>query len=140
VEGQPRRNDDRFYRYPSHRVVAIVDHAADVDEAVSELQQIGVDTAHVDVLSGPEGARLLDRTGRRHGLRARLLRWAQRGAYEGETLRAHEHALNDGKHVIYVPVRGEEERTQVARILRAAGGSSLLYFRGWSIEEMPGGV
>jgi hypothetical protein len=135
MSGQPRRNEDRFYRYPMHRVVAIIDDESQVDAALDHLGRAGVEVTGVNVLSGPQGARLLDRSGTGHGLRARLVRLAQRGAYEIDVLRAHERALNDGHHVIYVPVRGDNERRKVVDILRAAGGHYLLHFRAWSIEE-----
>ena len=95
-----------------------------------------MDVTTVNVLSGPHGARLLDRTGTGHGIRARLLRLLQRGAYEDDALQAHEAALARGHDVIYVPVKNEEERKKVADILRASGGRYRLYFGRWSIEEM----
>ena len=136
MSGQPRRNEDRFYRYPKHRIVAIVDDEQQVDTAITTLEQAGVDASSVHVLSGPAGARLLDRSGKRHGLRARLLRFVQGGAFETDALRQHEKALNDGQHVIYVPARGDNTRRAIAQILRAAGGHHLLYFGTWSIAEL----
>jgi DNA-binding NarL/FixJ family response regulator len=134
---QPRRNEVRFYRYPMHRVAAIIDDEGGVQAALDALRQAEVDVTKVNVLSGREGARLLDRTGTGHGLRARLLRLAQWGAYEATALDAHERALNDGHHVIFVPVRSDDQRSQVIDILRAAGGHYLLHFRLWSIELLP---
>jgi len=93
--------------------------------------------AAVNVLSGPEWASLLDRSGVRHGLRARFLRFFQKAAYESDALEAHERALNDGQHVIYVPVRNDKEARTVADILRAAGGRGILYFGVWSVTELP---
>src|SRR5215211_167106 len=136
MSGQPRRNEDRFYRYPMHRVVAIVDDNSQVDAALHELERAGMDVSSVHVLSGPEGARLLDSSGTGHGLRARLLRLAQWGAYEMDTLQAHARALNKGHHVVYVPARTDDDRRRVVDILRAAGGHYVLYFRTWSIEEI----
>ena len=132
--GQPRRNEVRFYRYPLRRVVAVIDDDANVQAALRALGQAGVDVTKVNVLMGLEGARLLDRTGAGHGLRAQLLRLAQWGAYEGDALDIHERALNDGRNVVYVPVRGDHQRARVVDILRTAGGQYLLYFRLWSIE------
>jgi hypothetical protein len=95
-----------------------------------------VDITAVNVLSGPEGSHLLDRTGMGHGVRARLLRLLQRGAYESEALQAHEDALMKGRHVVYVPVKNDEEKQKVAEILRAAGGHYRRFFGRWSIEEI----
>jgi hypothetical protein len=118
------------------RVTAVIDDDAGVQSALNALRQAGVNVTKVNVLSGPEGARLLDRTGSRHGLRARLLRLAQRGVYEGDALEAHERALSHGHHVLFVPVRDEEQLSRVADILRSVGGQYLLRFRMWSIEKL----
>lgn len=134
---RPHRNENRFYRYPMRRVSAIIDDTADLRTALDALPRAGVDVSKVHVLTGPEGARLLDRGGTGHGLRARLLRLAQRGAYEGNALEAHERALKDGHHVVFVPVRSDEQRSRIVEVLRAAGGYHLLHFRPWSIEVLP---
>jgi hypothetical protein len=131
---QPRHNENRPYRYPMRRVVAVLDDASGVQTALGALEREGVDVSEVNLLTGEEGARLLDRTGRAHGLRARLLRLAQRGAYEGDVLEAHDRALEQGRHVIFVPYRDDEQSERILEILRAAGGHYLLKFRRWNIE------
>jgi hypothetical protein len=133
----PRRNEDRFYRYPKNRVVAVIADDAHLSAALRDLERVGVNMPDVNVLSGEEGARLLDRTGTGHGLRARLLRAFQRGAYEVDALRAHERALQAGQHVVYVPVRDERQARRVADVLRSADGHYLLYFGAWSIGQLP---
>jgi hypothetical protein len=134
---QARRNENRFYRYPMRRISAIIDDAAGLQAALDALPQTAVDVSKVHVLTGPEGARLLDRSGTGHGLWARLLRLAQWGAYEGNALEAHERALQSGHNVIFVPVRNTEQRSRIVEVLRTAGGYHLLHFRPWSIEMLP---
>jgi hypothetical protein len=134
---QPRRNEQRFYRYPMNRVVAIVDDAPSLDLALADLGSAGMDVSEVNVLSGPRGARLLDPAGVRHGLRSLFLRWRQGVfGYEADALGVHTHALLTGRHVIYVPVKGEEERQRVIDVLRARGAHHLLHFHKWTIEEV----
>jgi hypothetical protein len=130
---QPLRNERRFYRYPTFRVAAILDDADDTRTALDGLERAGVDISKVNLLTGQEGARLLDRTGRRHGWGARLLRLLQRGAYEGDALEAHERALEEGRNVIFVPVSGDEESFRIVEILRAAGGHYVLHFHPWHV-------
>jgi hypothetical protein len=137
VRGPPRRNEDRFYRYPTNRIVAILPGDAPLSSALGKLEPLGVSVADVNVLSGADGVRLLDRTGAGHGLRARLLRMFQRGAYEVNTLRVHEQALRAGGHVIYVPVRDKDQARKVAGVLRDAGGRDVLYFGTWAISQLP---
>jgi hypothetical protein len=139
MTGQPRQNENRFYRYPKRRIVAVIDDDAPLDATVRSLSGVGVDAGEVNVLSGPDGARLLDRSGADHGLRARLLRLVQGGAFESDALRVHEQALNDGRHVIYVPVQDRPQLAKAVSLLRAAGGRYLLYFGAWSVEQLPVG-
>jgi hypothetical protein len=130
---QPVLNENRFYRYPMFRVTAILDDAEDTRAALEALEQDGVDLSKVNLLTGREGARRLDRTGRVHGWAARLLRLLQRGAYEGEALEAHERALENGHNVIFVPARGNDASDRIVKILRAAGGRYILHFHPWNV-------
>ena len=134
---QPRRNEPRFYRYPMHRVVAIIDDSASLETTLDDLKAAGINVYTMNVLSGHEGARLLDRTGTTHGLRGRLLRLAQKTAYENEALAAHEKALINGRHILYVPVKGSDQRRRVVDIIRNHGGYGIIHFRRWAIEHIP---
>jgi hypothetical protein len=136
---QPRRNEPRFYRYPMRRVAAVIDDSASLEATLQELETAGIDLSAVNVLSGPEGARLLDRTGTSHGLRGRLLRLAQWTASEYEALDAHEKALIDGGHVLYIPLKGSDQRRRVVNIIRDHGGYWITHFRPWVIERFPSG-
>jgi hypothetical protein len=137
MTGEPRRNEDRFYRYPKNRIVAVLPDDAHLKAALGTLEPLGVNVADVNVLSGADGARLLDRTGADHGLRARLLRTVQRGAYEVDSLRNHEQALRAGEHVVYIPVRGKDQARKVAAAVGDAGGRYVLHFGAWTIGQLP---
>ena len=135
MSDHPHRNEPMFYRYPMQQLVAVLDDGTGVDEALQQLRQIGVDLSAVHVLSGTEGAALLDRRGERHGPKARLLRLLQWTASENDALEMHDRALQDGGHVLYVPVRGEGRKGRVAEALRAAGGHHLVYFGRFTTEK-----
>ena len=134
---QARRNEPRFYRYPMRRVVAIIDDSASLEAILEDLETAGIDVSAVNVLSGQEGARLLDRTGAIHGLRGRLLRLAQWTASEYDALAAHEKALIKGRHVLYVAVRRSDQRERVVDIIRDHGGYGIIHFKRWVIEDIP---
>ena len=139
TNGEPRRNQRRFYRYPTRQMVAVLDDESGVQAAVRRLREFGVDPSTVTVLSGPDGARLLDRKGGGHGLGGRLLRLLQRTAAEGNALELHEQALRDGASVVFAPAHGEADKEKVAATLRIAGGHDLIYFGRWSLEQRPPG-
>jgi hypothetical protein len=102
------------------------------------LRSAGVGLVGVEVLTGPDGLRRLDPQWTRHRLRARLLRLAQTGAYEHEVVFEYEQAIRAGGSVVLVPAAGLAERDRVAAVLRAQGGHGILYFRRWTIEQLPG--
>jgi hypothetical protein len=60
-------NVNQFYRYPMNRVAAIFDDLARTTGALPQLEQAGFDLTAVTVLSGREGARLLNLEGTGQG-------------------------------------------------------------------------
>jgi hypothetical protein len=130
---QPLLDERRIHRYPMFRVAAILHDADDTRAALDALERDGVDVSRVDLLTGQEGARRPDRSGRAPGWGARLLRLLRRGAYEREALQAHERALAEGCNVIFVPARGNEESYRIVDILRAAGGRYVLHVHPWNV-------
>ena len=130
---------NKFYRYPMNRVAAIFDDFAGVTAALPLLEKAGFDLTAMNVLSRPEGVRLLDLKGAGQGLWARALRVLQRrGAFEGETLRIHDSALRNDQAIVFVPVRNDSEEQQAARILHRRGGRSIFRFHRWTIDPLPG--
>ena len=132
-------NVNLFYRYPMNRVAAIFDDLAVVTAALPQLEQAGFDLTGVNVLSGREGARLLNLKGAGQGLWVRVLRVLQRGgAFEGETLRIHDSALRNDRAIVFVPVRNDGEEQHAARILYRCGGRSMFRLHRWTIDPLPG--
>jgi len=132
-------NVNHFYRYPMNRVAAIFDDLAGAAAAFPQLEHAGFDLTGVNVLSGPEGARLLNLEGTGQGLWVRALRVLQRGgAFEGETLRIHDSALRNGQAIVFVPVRNDREEQQSASILHRYGGRCMFRFHRWTIDPLPG--
>jgi hypothetical protein len=133
---EQRNPEDKSFAYPSHRMVAILDSEAAVQSALGELRKIGIDGSRVDVLQGQRGVEILDPGGERHGIVGKVLRLAQRTAEEGNALKAHRAALIAGKQIIYVTVKGKQQKSKVASALTTGGAYHLAYFGRW-IVEMP---
>ncbi|MFD7409490.1 hypothetical protein ACFV7R_44330 [Streptomyces sp. NPDC059866] len=130
------KNEERFYVYPMNRVVAVLPDEAHVRTSFEDLENTGIQLDSLHVLTGSEGERLLDRRGSDHGWLARLTRFLQRGAYEGNVLQAHSKALRQGRSVVYVPVQGTAQRRRIVGILRSHGGLNILHFRRWAVEQI----
>ncbi|MFD4586122.1 hypothetical protein ACFWOY_08130 [Streptomyces sp. NPDC058423] len=134
---RPHRNEERFYVYPVNRVTGTLPDEAHAKASVQDLENAGVPPDALYVLTGPEGGRLLDRRGSDHGRIARLTRFLQRGAYEGQVLETHGRALRQGRSGVYVPVRGAAQRRRIVEILRTHGGRDIAHFRRWAVEQVP---
>ena len=128
-------NEADFKFRPRNMVTAILS-ADQVDPCIAALVEAGVDVESVDVLSGPQGAGILDRDGSNHGLRARIARAFQMmGSSENELIN-YSMALEEGRAVVGVPVDDEERADTVAAILERCGGERALYFRSTAVERM----
>jgi hypothetical protein len=42
-----------------------------------------------------------------------------------------------GRHVLYVPVNGSDQRQRVVNIIRDHGGYRIIHFKRWVIEHIP---
>ena len=102
-------NHSSFTYRPKNAVTAILDQEA-LDQALSILTEAGVDSTSVEVLSGQEGAEILDLDGSHHGLRARLVRHIQLLGSSENDLRNYSIALQEDRAVVIVP-RGLLSRT-----------------------------
>ena len=63
-----------FIAYPSGYIFAVIDDPGDSEELERELAEDGFDRSELLCLTGEEGARRIDASGRGHGLFARLVR------------------------------------------------------------------
>jgi len=134
--GQPRRNEKRFYRYPLHRIVAILDDAPGLGYALADMGAAGIDVSKVNVLSGPRGPCCSTIPASGMDCAAGSFAGARGMATRPMPSRSTPALCLDGRHVVYVPVDDDQERQRTIDILRARGGHHLLHFRRWTIEEI----
>jgi hypothetical protein len=104
-----------------------MDSPDEVAAAIEELAQEGFERDQIFVLCGPKGAERLDVSGRHHGLRGRLYRFAEHFGGEREHLARNAEHLGAGGLTISVPA-DEEKKSTVARILGRNGGHEMTHY------------
>jgi hypothetical protein len=131
----PLVNVDRFQHRPHGAVTALLPDPVRVDEAVDALRAIGVDISDVEILHGPEGVRIFDRTGREHGLRSQLIRWFQSLGYDENILAVLDEGLHKGEVLLTVPCQ-PSARYNIGSELVALGAHAVLYATGTTVETL----
>jgi len=133
---EPQINVDHFYHRPTYHVVGLLTEKSQIPAISSELALAGVDVAAVEILCGERGAAILDKNGRYHGLRGRIVRAFQQLGYDGTTLAIYDEALRDGELVLRVPVR-PAERGRIAALLQRHRVHDVGYFGPGTFEQFP---
>ena len=133
---EPWINVDHFYHRPICHVVGLPTEKSQIPAISSELESAGVDVAAVEILCGEQGARILDKDGRYHGLRGRVVRTLQGFGYDGETLSIYDEALRKGDLLLHVPVR-PKDRSRIAALLQRHGVHDVGYFGPGTFEQFP---
>lgn len=128
-------NVDHFYHRPTYHVVGLLTDKSQIPAISAELQSAGVDIAAVEILCGEQGARILDKDGRYHGLRGRVVRTLQRLGYDQETLEIYDEALRDGDLLLHVPAH--HHRRQIAALLQRHQVHDVGYFGPGTFEQFP---
>ena len=133
---EPQINVDHFQHRPIYHVVGLLTNKSQIPAVSADLRSAGVDIAAVEILCGEQGARILDKDGRYHGLRGRVVRTLQRLGYDQETLEIYDEALSDGDLVLQVPARPEDSR-RIAALLQRHEVHDVGYFGPGTFEQFP---
>ncbi len=129
-----KENPD-FIAYPSNKVVGFIDDPSDTQAALRDLNAAGFTADEIEVLTGEQGARRIDVTGREHGPLARIVRSIQKlGDYESKHVRRHEKELLAGHFGIGVTAKRESDRQKVWQILKSHNGHFINYYGEWAME------
>jgi hypothetical protein len=124
---------------PANRVTGIFSTVEDAQGALQALNAQGWGTQHIDVFVGAEGADTLDLQGQRHGIVVRVMRNIEAfiGDVEAELHRQADTALRAGGCVMGVLMAGkEDQKNQVAAILKDNHGQLIHYWSHWTIERL----
>jgi hypothetical protein len=125
-------SDLPFEGYPRDHLVGIVDNEAAATKLAAELNLQGV--TDVQILSGEEGAEMLDSDGSEHGLFGRLLRTVERMSAEIDHLREYERAVREGSAVVVALAKEEPLRETATEIFRKHDARFVNYFGSMTVE------
>lgn len=115
-------------RMPKHRLLGWLAGPDEAAAAIAELEAAGFDHDAIYVISGDEGVRRLDPSGRHHGLRGRVARLMQSVTSTGDDLVGVAEHVSAGGVIISVPARDDDEANNGARVLRAHGVARMRLF------------
>jgi hypothetical protein len=125
--------------YPSQHVVAVLDTADQVADAVQELVASGFLISEVQVGCGTATADALAATTGRKGLAGLAVRIAEAIGYENFEMRVKAvvvQALRDGRYVVLVPAPERERKDLAVRILTSHGAHSVSYHDRLTVEAI----
>ncbi|XVV08944.1 universal stress protein [Actinoplanes sp. CA-131856] len=136
-EGEPSDNVDVFVDRPADAVSGLVPDRQSMAELLEDLRAAGVDVSGVTVLHGPEGVRILDSDGSRHGWHARFVRFFQNWGYDDAILNLYDEGLRKGEVAFMIPA-APDERHEIARLVRQRRGHAVHYFGPERAESLSG--
>jgi hypothetical protein len=132
-----RSQPNRFIAYPSGQVLAVVDDPTATPAIIGSLGSAGFARDEILLLRGTEGADRMDGMGGANGFRSRLRRlFAFTLMDQLPDFVLYERALREGRAVIGVRVRSDEQKGRVHEILRAAGAHFANYYGRFATEEL----
>jgi hypothetical protein len=119
---------DRLLTDPSKQVTGLMDDPDAVAAALDDLVTAGFPLEQISVLCGELGAQRVDPSSRHHGLRGRLIRFAQQVGEEREIWAQYAEQILSGRFAVVVPVRDHGEARIAAGLTRGHGGHDLVHF------------
>jgi hypothetical protein len=119
------------------RLLAVFDTRTEADAAVEELTEAGFDRSRIELYEGADDAGVFDASGRRRGLRGRLYRiiefsWAD----QAPDFAWYEAALREGRVVLSVRVRGQQQVRSASDIVQGHGGHFVNQFGWFETQEL----
>ncbi len=131
-------NTGRRWFYPIHRVICIIDELADAQSAVDALHESGFADDKIVVLVGPEGAKVLDLEGSKHGRFGQLIRAVQHFADEEfREIERHVREMEAGKIALAVLTDDSDAQVeQIHQIMKNNKGRNIMFFGTFSTREL----
>jgi hypothetical protein len=126
----------RFLGSARGRLLAVIDSEAELAAIRSALEGAGIQPAGIEIFTGDEGASAFDGSGGRNGLGARILRTVQFTLMDQmPDFAYYEAAARQGRFVLSIRTRGDEQAKAAVEILRRGGGHFINRFGLFTTEE-----
>ena len=128
---------DNFLRYPTNKLIGVVNTPEELQAAILELNKAGFGEDEINVLCGPKGADRLDVTGEHHGPLAHLYRFVQKfGDMESDNLREYGQELLSDHFLLTIEAGDEAKRSRALNILQAHGGHRINFYGKWQVTGL----
>lgn len=128
--------ENEFWKYPSHKVLGIIEEPESVSNAIGALLETGIPDDAITVECGRQGENQIDFSGEGHGLLGRFVRYFQELSAEHSYLEYFQKELHSGHFLIEVRPKNREQKQAIAELLHSAGAKRVTYFGNWIIEEI----
>jgi hypothetical protein len=119
--------DEPYWRHLGNAVIGVLPAVERVDEFIGALRATGREVGNVRILRGDDGLKILDSTGRSHGLLARFARVIESLGYDQETFSLFNEGLNKGESVVAVPASPNDCR-HIGELIVHHNGHAVFYF------------
>jgi hypothetical protein len=126
-------------RYPRQNVVAIIDTAQQMEDAVDELTAGGFLESEIGIGSGTDIADRMRETTGRSGFMAMAMRFSEALGVpndESDVKGHYEQAMRDGRFVVAVLAPTSERKKRAVDILASHGAHDAVYFGRFVIEKL----
>ena len=133
----PSARSARAVGYPTNRLLAVIDDAADAAAVLADLKAAGFADRDLEILRGEEGADRMDGTGEVSGWLGRLRR-----AFDFTLMdqlvdfATYERALRDGRAVVMVHLHGDGPKAKALDLVKRRGGHFINYYGRFATEEL----
>jgi len=130
-------------RYPRQNVVAVIDTAQQMEDAVTALTAGGFLESEIGIGSGVDIADRMRETTGRSGFTAMAMRFSEALGMpndESDVKGRYEQAMRDGQFVVAVLAPTSERKRRALDILASHGAHDAVYFGRFVIEKLQPGV
>jgi hypothetical protein len=119
--------DEPYWQHLGDAVTGLLPVVDRAEELIGALRATGREVDRVRILRGADGLKILDSTGRNHGLRARFARLIENLGYDQEIFSLFNEGLNKGESLVAVPA-SPNDCHDIGELMANHNGHAVFYF------------